>query len=224
MDKVAKVFKKYGIDEAYKAPTILMNILFDKEKREQLFKDMMKAHDYDMSYDWFFEYFQDEHADRKKKKQDFTPRTVSDLMSKLVSNGQGDDGNYYEPCAGTGGIAIVHWHNHRKQYSIFNYEPCLHFATLEEWSDRAIPFLLFNCMIRGMNAVVVHVDVITRKSKGAYLVSNNNNDYMNFSNLSVFPHTEAIAKELGVYEWLNEPIREHLELMSLEMIGNLVSR
>ena len=206
MDKVAKVFKKYGIDEAYKAPTILMDILFDKEKREQLFKDMMKAHDYDMSYDWFFEYFQDEHADRKKKKQDFTPRSVSDLMSKLVSNGQGDDGNYYEPCAGTGGIAIVHWHNHRKQYSIFNYEPCLHFATLEEWS------------------VVVHVDVITRKSKGAYLVSNNNNDYMNFSNLSVFPHTEAIAKELGVYEWLNEPIREHLELMSLEMIGNLMSR
>ena len=87
MDKVAKVFKKYGIDEAYKAPTILMDILFDKEKREQLFKDMMKAHDYDMSYDWFFEYFQDEHADRKKKKQDFTPRSVSDLMSKLVSNG-----------------------------------------------------------------------------------------------------------------------------------------
>ena len=33
MDKVAKVFMNYGIDETYKASSILMNILFDKELR-----------------------------------------------------------------------------------------------------------------------------------------------------------------------------------------------
>ena len=108
MDKVAKVFMNYGIDEAYKAPSILMNILFDKELREKLFKDLLIAHDYDLSYDWFFEYFQDEHADRKKKKQDFTPKCVAELLSRIALTGEGDPGNYYECCAGTGSIMITH--------------------------------------------------------------------------------------------------------------------
>ena len=36
MDKVAKVFMNYGIDEAYKAPSILMNILYDKGACEMI--------------------------------------------------------------------------------------------------------------------------------------------------------------------------------------------
>ena len=48
MDKVAKVFMNYGIDEAYKAPSILMNILFDKELRAKLFKDLLIAHGCDL--------------------------------------------------------------------------------------------------------------------------------------------------------------------------------
>ena len=221
MDKVAEVFMKYGIDEAYKAPSILMSILLDKEVRERLFKDLLIAHDHDMSYDWFYEYFQDEHADRKKKKQDFTPKCVGELLSRLALTGDGDPGNYYECCAGTGSIMITHWDNHRRMYSPFIYRPSQHFAQLEELSDRTIPFLLLNMMIRGMNGVVIHGDTIRRTCKSAYLVCNVHDDHMDFSGISVFPHTDEVEKLLGV-KFTNEQSVVHRELMTLEKLNELL--
>ena len=221
MDKVAKVFMNYGIDEAYKAPSILMNILFDKGLREKLFKDLLIAHDYDLSYDWFFEYFQDEHADRKKKKQDFTPRCVAELLSRIALTGEGDPGNYYECCAGTGSIMITHWDNHRRGYSPFAYRPSQHFAHLEELSDRTVPFLLLNMMVRGMNGVVVHGDTLRRTCKSAYLVCNTEDDHMDYSGISVFPHTEEVEKLLNV-KFIGEQALEHKELMSIEKVDELL--
>ncbi|PAE09433.1 methylase, partial [Niallia circulans] len=66
-----------------------MEILRYKQQREQLFAAMLAEFNYDVSYDWFTDYFQDEHADRKNKKQDFTPRSLTTLVSALI----GDDYN-----------------------------------------------------------------------------------------------------------------------------------
>ncbi len=65
--KIEEVFMEFGIDESYKAPAIIMDILLNRDKRELLFKKLLETHNYDVSYDWFYEYFQDEHAERKRK-------------------------------------------------------------------------------------------------------------------------------------------------------------
>lgn len=210
----------FGVEDSYQAPEKIMSILFDKEKREQLFMKLLRANDMNVGFDWFFEYFQDEHADRKNKKQDFTPECVADLLSKLVLDSSGDSGNYYECCAGTGGIMIKHWDNFRRTFSPFDYKPQYHFAVVEELSDRTIPFLLLNMMIRGMNGIVIHGDSLTRKCKNAYFICNTKNDHLQFSGISVIPHTEQFEKELNV-KFTSKDYKEHLELMSLDEISNL---
>ena len=210
----------FDVSDSYQVPNKLMEILFDKEKREVLFMKLLRANNMNVDFDWFYEYFQNEHADRKEKKQDFTPECVCDLISKLVMNSKGDNGNYYEVCAGTGGIMIKHWDNFRRTFSPFDYKPQYHFAVVEELSDRAVPFLLLNMMVRGMNGIVIHGDCLTRECKNAYFICNQKNDHLQFSGISVIPHTERFEKELNV-KFKNKEYKEHLELMSIEDIQNL---
>ncbi|HFH9913218.1 TPA: SAM-dependent DNA methyltransferase, partial [Streptococcus pyogenes] len=72
MIKTDEIHRILGIDEVYKAPKRLTDILFDKDSREDIFRQFLDI-ETDLSYDWFMRYFEDEHADRKNKKQDFTP-------------------------------------------------------------------------------------------------------------------------------------------------------
>lgn len=195
-DILTKINNLLGIKESYKAPDRLMEILYmDKPERDKYFMDFLNAFDKDVTYDWFHDYFQDEHADRKNQKQDFTPRSVSSLLIQMV----GHEGNtYYEPAAGTGGILIERWNQDRMQHSPFDYEPRDYYYTAEELSDRAIPFLLFNMLIRGMNGNVVQCDVLTRESTGAFFIQNDANDFMGFSSLNLLPYNEDTETELNI--------------------------
>lgn len=208
VDKTEEINKMLGVTESYQAPEALMKILFNKNKREELFEKMLELFDYKMEDEWFFEYFQDEHADRKVKKQDFTPKSVSKLLTSIVD--QKDDGMRYEPCAGTGGITISMWYQDRNQHTPFDYQPSFYFYTCEELSDRAIPFLLFNIMIRGMNANVIHCDTLTRKAKGAFFVQNDKDDYMHFSSLNVLSYTKEVEEHLGIV-FTEEKYERHIE-------------
>lgn len=184
------------IKDSYQAPQKIMDMLYgDIEERNKTFMEFLKAYKNDVNYDWFHEYFQDEHANRKKHKQDFTPKSISKLLVELVSDEQGD---YYEPAAGTGGIVIEKWNNDRMQHSPFDYLPSMYFYTAEELSDRTIPFLLFNMIIRGMNGLVVQCDVLTREAYGAWFIQNDKNDHLGFSSLNRLPYTEDIEKELNI--------------------------
>ena len=197
MDKIEQINELIGVKDSYQAPEALMRILYDKDRREKLFIEFLELFNFDVTYDWFHEYFQDEHADRKKKKQDFTPKSVATLLTRLVD--VEDNGcDTYEGCAGTGGITIVKWDKDRKQHSPFDYKPSWYLYTCEELSDRALPFLLFNLMIRGMNAVVIHCDVLSRKAYGAFFIQNDYDDHLKFSSLNVFPYTDTTAEELAV--------------------------
>ena len=207
----------FGVDDSYKAPEQIMKILYNKEEREKLFMQLLEANDFNVDFDWFHEYFQEEHADRKNKKQDFTPESVADLLSKLGMKGEGDNGNYYECCVGTGGIMIKHWDNFRRTFSPFDYKPQFHFAFVEELSDRAIPFLLLNMMIRGMNGVVIHGDVLSRKCKNAYFICNTDNNHLGFSGISNIPHTEMWEKEFRV-KFDSSEYTEHKEIMTEEQL------
>ncbi|MGL6184854.1 MAG: N-6 DNA methylase [Clostridium chrysemydis] len=216
--------KIFGVEDSYKAPEKIMEVLYDKEKREKLFMELLEVHDYDVDFDWFYTYFQEEHADRKNKKQDFTPKSVAKLLSGItMSDDSNDKGLYYECCAGTGGIMVTHWNNYRRQFSPFDYTPDLQYAVVEELSDRCIPFLLLNMMIRGMNGVVVHGDCLTRKCKNAYFICNTKNDHLQFSSISNVPHTEFFEEELSIKFESKEYI-EHKELMDMDIISELLGK
>ncbi|WP_165844841.1 N-6 DNA methylase [Staphylococcus saprophyticus] len=197
MDDVTKTINDLlGIKDSYQAPQRIMDILYSGiEDRNKVFMNFLEAFDKDVTYDWFYDYFQDEHADRKKHKQDFTPQSISKLLGEIV----GSEGNtYYEPAAGTGGILIERWNQDRMKHSPFDYEPRDYYYTAEELSDRAIPFLLFNMLIRGMNGNVVQCDVLTREATGAFFIQNDANDFMGFSSLNLLPYNEDTATELNI--------------------------
>lgn len=209
--KTSDYNKLLGITESYNAPSALWKILQDKQKRESLYMQFLEAFNGDVSIDWFHEYFQDEHADRKTKKQDFTPSSVGKLLSHLIGDTSKGDGMFYEPAAGTGGITIKRWNDDRMQHSPFNYKPSMYLYTCEELSERSIPFLLFNLSVRGMNALVVQCDVLSRKAWGAWMVQNDCNDHMLFSNIYRLPYNEGTEEFCAVkfveekYPLMDEP-------------------
>lgn len=204
-----------GIDDAFKAPERLMEILLKKEEREELFGNFLKI-DTNLDYDWFHEYFETEQAERKSKKQDFTPNSVARLANAITSEPRQTD--YYEMAAGTGGMMITRWAYNVKEdpaftgkikstmaddiltSSIFTYSPRTYWYHLEELSDRAIPFLLFNSAIRGINAEIIQCDSLSRKAKRAFYVKNDSNDFLAFSDILEIPKTDDFAKFLDV-EW-----------------------
>lgn len=204
-----------GIDDAFKAPERLMEILLKKEEREELFGNFLKI-DTNLDYDWFHEYFETEQAERKSKKQDFTPNSVARLANAITSEPRQTD--YYEMAAGTGGMMITRWAYNVKEdpaftgkikstmaddiltSSIFTYSPRTYWYHLEELSNRAIPFLLFNASIRGMNAEIIQCDSLSRKAKRAFYVKNDSDDFLAFSDILEVPKTDDFAKFLDV-EW-----------------------
>lgn len=185
-----------GIEESYQAPQKLMGYMMDNQERVKLF-DAFLQHETDMSKEWFHTYFQDEHADRKAKKQDFTPDSVSQLLSRIVGN----DSFYYEVAAGTGGILIQHWQEQRCKFGPIKYNPRAFWYQAEELSDRAIPFLIFNMAIRGMNGVILHGDALTRKFKAVYFIRNNTSDYQAYSEVMKMPRMNSLMKELNIKQW-----------------------
>lgn len=186
-----------GINESYQAPARLLELMLDDEKRTETFNEFLK-YEHDLSYEWFKFYFEDEHADRKKKKQDFTPQCVSKLLAKLTGGGN----HYHEVAVGTGSILIGAWHEERLKSTPLTYDPRNYWYHAEELSDRAIPFLIFNMSIRGMNGVILHGDSLTREFKDVYFIRNDSDDYQAYSEVVIMPKTDALKRELDIYEWI----------------------
>lgn len=197
-----------GITDSYKAPDRLMEILFDRELRESVFKQFLEI-DHNLDKDCFYYYFQEEHAERKKYAQDFTPNSVAKLISKMV--GSEGASNTLDVAAGTGGIMIQKWVSDKYSTGFFEYKPSLFFYQCEELSDRAVPFLLFNMLIRGMNGTVVHGDVLTREVKNVYFIQNYQDSYIAFSDLNVMPRTSAVEQEFDVREWVGDLLPDYIE-------------
>lgn len=144
------------ITESYQLHDVLMQILFDTDKRNSIYERFLQLES-DLSYDWFTNYFQEEQANRKLLMQDYTP----DCICKIVSNITGQ-GSVYDECCGIGGLTISMWNsdNDRTLY-------------LEELSDNAIALLLFNLSIRGVNAYVRQADILRNTTKKCYQLRRN---------------------------------------------------
>lgn len=211
MITTSDIHKILDINEVYKAPDRMLKILFDKEKRESVFRQFLDI-ETDVSYEWFSQYFEEEQADRKNQKQDFTPLSISKLLTQLTGGN-----TYFETAAGTGNILIQAWDAHRKNISPFDCRPSNYWYHTEELSDRALPFLLFNYLVRGMNGVVVHGNAITREIKNIYFIQNTKDDFLGFSDLNVMPRSEWVTKEFNVKKWIGQPL-EHIESELIKIV------
>lgn len=188
-----------NVDEPYQVPAKLMDAVTGEE-RDAIYDAFLEAFDYDVTYDWFHKFYEDENAERKKNKQDFTPSCLAKLTSELIGYG---DGITYEPSAGTGGMLIQRWDLERKRHHPFDYKPSMQWFIAEDMSDRAIPFLLFNLSIRGCNANVLHIDSMTRRCKNAYLVENARDDMLAFADVIELPHNEKCMEAFDIREWVD---------------------
>lgn len=197
-----------NINDSYKAPEAMMNLLYDKNKRENKFIEFLELFHKDVSYEWFHEYFENEHADRKKHKQDFTPHEVGELLARLTGNP--NNRMIYDCCSGTGTLVIKKWWDILIKEGPFKYCPNDYLFVCEDLSDRTIPFLLFNLIIRGMNAVVIQCDVLTRECYGIFLIQNIDNDYMHFSNFNVMPYSKDVEKYFHV-KFIDKKYKPHIE-------------
>lgn len=181
----------------------------DIEVRNDLYRDLIKVNNYDMSYDWFSEAYESEFAQRKQNKQDFTPNSVSKLASLLTGN---NPGWIYEPTAGNGSMIIADWWQRclKASFPIMHF-PSQHMITCWELSDRSIPLLLLNLSIRGIMGYVFHGDVLTQELKCKYILLNRNDDTLGFSEIIKDPENKMwINQKNGKEEKLLKPFPKNI--------------
>lgn len=106
------------------------------EERKDAFCEMVGG---DLSKDWLQMVYQYYLADRKEKKQDYTPKSIAKLMEMLV----GATESCIDLCAGSGALAIQKWIENPNQEFV-----------LYEADTNVIPYLLFNLSVRNISATV----------------------------------------------------------------------
>lgn len=205
---IDKINELIGVEESFHASYKLTEILGDKEQRNKLFESFLEV-EKDLSFDWFTEYFQLEHSDRKGKKQDFTPDSIVTLASSLL----GETDSNADICAGTGGLTI-------KRYAS-NSNAEFH---CEEFSDRAIPFLLFNLAIRNVDATVCHGDSLTRDFKAIYRLTKTNK----FSGIEMLKEPNEFMAQTVImnppYSMAWQPEKDWIEQERFKSFGALAPK
>lgn len=178
---LSDINKILNIRDSYEAPDRVLRLLLEdnEELRKDVFYRISKLFSFDFSRDWFWEYFQEEHADRHQNKQDFTPKSISALISRCFGVKEGTI--LYEPAAGTGQMIIHNWAESRKEKMPWDYSSLEHLVVCSEISIKTIPFLLFNLAIRGISAVVYRMDTMTKEVFEIYTVTNPTDTPLSYS-------------------------------------------
>jgi len=172
----------FCISDILDLPRAIMSVIEGSmDKRNEVFIKLLELNKFDVSLDWFQAIYEEEFAQRKQAKQDFTPDSVSVLASLITGNRKGW---VYEPTAGNGSMIINDWWQRciSAPYPILHH-PSQNLVHCVELSDRAIPILLLNLSIRGMMGYVYHGDVLTQELKCKYILLNKNDDTLGFSEI-----------------------------------------
>lgn len=135
-----------GIEEIYELTKKLQTILFDKAERESYF-DKIISSGIDLKTDFIRDIYQEEAAQRKQLKQDYTPNCLCNLFYELAQ----EPVEILDECAGTGSLAIAYIANGIKK------------VTCIEKSKTVFPILLFNMAIRNVTGYVILGDITDRK-------------------------------------------------------------
>lgn len=113
----------------------------------------------DLDTDWLQQIYQYHLADREEKKQDYTPKSLADFMGKLA----GDSEVIIDMCAGSGALTIQKWKRNK------NIEFILY-----EYDENVIPILIFNMMLRNIECVIYHADVLQNEVYHVYKIKKSN--------------------------------------------------
>ncbi len=149
-----ETFKIFDVNSTKK----LKNKLFEVCKKNETqylkkFKELVK----DLSIDWLQKIFQYYEADRENKGQDYTPKCLAKLVSKL-SQVDGKE-ECLDMCCGSGALTIQKWLENPKMK-----------FKLEEFDENVIPFLIFNMMLRNIDANIEQKDVLEDKVYHSYKI------------------------------------------------------
>ena len=137
----AKVLEIFEITEVKDLGSALAKNL-DNYDQMMAFEEAVNG---DLSKDWLQKIYQYHEADRKEKKQDYTPSSLGKLLARLSGNGD----VVIDLCAGGGALTIQKWNeNHNQRFSLY------------ELDENVIPYLLYNLVIRNIEATVMRADVL----------------------------------------------------------------
>ncbi|MCZ9718676.1 SAM-dependent DNA methyltransferase [Lactobacillus mulieris] len=217
-------WKIAGVTQHIQFENYLREIIFNPEKRNNFFKQLLKLDAQCVVQDTFKQYFEEYAAERKANQQDYTPDEVSQLLSIIVNTKydadfkNGIEKRYFHKkgytaadiTAGTGSLLIQKWWADMTAELPWTYVPHRYFYFASELADNVIPYLLCNLALRGMNAIVVHGDALTGETKQVYFIQNSKDDYLSFSDINVMPHSKQVTEEFNVTKWLEEAI-DHIE-------------
>ena len=188
---LSKVNEILGINDSYQAPDRVLALVTgdDRRERDRVYYELAELFGSDYSRDWFFEYFQEEHADRRQNKQDFTPPCIAsvihDVLHARFSKDPDDKEISYDPAAGTGQLVIRDWWLTRKLQMPWEYKPMDHLVVCSELSVKTIPFLLLNLSIRGICGMVFHANSMTNEIYQVYVLTNEKNDPLHYSDVTL---------------------------------------
>ena len=120
--------------------------LFSNRKNDVLsaYVDMV---DGDLTTDNLQKIFQYYYADRKDKRQDYTPKSIAKLCASATET---SGLVVYDLCAGSGALTVQKWAQNPSKTFI-----------CEELDERVIPLLLFNMAVRNMSGYVIHRNALT---------------------------------------------------------------
>lgn len=150
-ENVKKIFQINCIHDLSKK---LKEIVINNDQKYYIdFKNLVK----DLSEDWLQKIFQYNEADRIEKKQDYTPKNLAKLISKLTKV---EDETCIDLCCGSGALTIQKWNICKDTKFI-----------CKELDENVIPFLLFNLAIRNIEAEVIRCDIINNKEYEKYKVT-----------------------------------------------------
>ena len=137
-----KTFELFGVKQADQLGQALLKACSSVDKLNA-FCDLV---DGDLSIDWIQMIYQYYLADRKEKKQDYTPKSLAKFMGILAGDGE----IITDMCAGSGALIIQKWNqNHHLKFKAI------------EIDGNVIPFLLFNMVLRNIRCDVLQMDALT---------------------------------------------------------------
>lgn len=148
-EKTLEIFNCQSVEDLGSA---LMASLEDEGKL-QSFSDIV---DNDLTKDWLQMIFQYYQADRKDKKQDYTPKCLARFLSRLV----GDSEESIDMCAGSGALTIQRWLEYPD--TVF----CRY-----EIDENVIPYLLFNLVLRNISATVNQCDILQDETHNVWKIT-----------------------------------------------------
>ena len=137
VDELNSLFK-----DAIFNPSLLNKIITTLEKYDPKHEHDLLLHVYQ-----FF------NSNREELSQDFTPRSLAQLLSELTKGCS----HSLDLCGGVGQLTIYNSSNHH---------------TIQELDDEIIPYLLINLVFNNIDATVQNIDCISLEQKKVYLVEN----------------------------------------------------